>query len=140
MLDEEKCLSSEDKDLLLWASENGAFLSSPSHEDFKTVCRLVDSGHLFKGQPLNNGTEDPSSLAISDSTSKSYYSITEKGFTVLQCNFLWEVHDKASAHPIVVAHVNECKVDCDQNCLLSHKEMASQPIKIFKEIKPDLSL
>jgi hypothetical protein len=133
MHEQEKCLSNEAKDLLLWAAQNGAFLSDASQEDFKTLCQLVDSGHLFKGHPLNDSTEDLSRVAVSDSTSEAYYSITKKGFAILQCNFLWNVYDEASAHPIVVAHVNECKVECDQNCLHHHKQLVSEPIKIFKK-------
>lgn len=106
----DKCLTSKQMDLLLWAAQNGAFLSSPEHQDFEMICQLVESGHLFQGQPIN-----------CNAPATTHYSLTKKGFSVLQCNFLWNVYDEASAYQQVIAHVNECKVDCKQTCLREKK-------------------
>lgn len=119
----EKCLSREAKDLLLWVAQNGAFLSDAQHEEFKTVCQLVDSGHLFHGLSINNDSP----------TGAAYYSITKKGFTALQCNFLWDVYDEDKAHPHVVAHVNESRLECHQQCLHESKTNSGEPIKIFRK-------
>lgn len=115
----EKCLTSEEIHLLLWAAQNGAFLSSPEHNEFEIICQLVESGHLFHSQPIN-----------SIDAASTYYSITKKGFAVLQCNFLWNVYDETSAHQHVVAHVNECKLDCHQSCLQEKKVSVNNQLKI----------
>jgi len=119
----EKCLTSEEMDLLLWAAQNGAFLSSPEHQEFEIICQLVESGHLFHGQPMN-----------SVDAAATHYSITKKGFAVLQCNFLWNVYDETSAHQHVVAHVNECRLDCNQACLHDKKMHINNTIKISSQI------
>ncbi|OIQ85050.1 hypothetical protein GALL_331220 [mine drainage metagenome] len=118
----EKCLTSEGMDILLWAAQNGAFLSSPEHKEFETICQLVASGHLFYGQAMNN---------LDSGT--AYYSITKKGFAVLQCNFLWNVYDETNAHQHVIEHINECRLDCHQSCLQEKKAGTSEQIKITNE-------
>lgn len=126
MQGKEKCLTIEDKDLLLWVAQNGSFSANSEHGDFEAICKLVASGHLFKGQPLNN--EDKSSIE------ESYYSITKKGFSVLKCNFLWETYHETDAHPHVVAHVNGSKLDCEQSCLLERKQISGEVIKVFRKV------
>lgn len=118
----EKCLSSEEMDLLLWAAQNGAFLSSPEHTEFEIICQLVTSGHLFHGQTIS-----------SIDAAATHYSITKKGFAVLQCNFLWNVYDETSAYQHVVAHVNECRLDCNQTCLRDRKVSIDNTIKISSQ-------
>lgn len=115
----EKCLTTEEMDLLLWAAQNGAFLSAPERDEFETLCQLVDSGHMFHNQPISN------SIAAA-----TYYSITKKGFAVLQCNFLWNVYDETNAYQHVVAHVNECRLDCNQACLHERKVSINNTINI----------
>lgn len=123
MQESEKCLSRDAMDLLLWAAKNGAFPLESSPQDIEMIGHLVDSGHLFHGQSINEGDD-----------ASSYYSITKKGFSVLQCNFLWDVYDESAAHPHVLSHVNEAHVDCDQTCLRHEvKANDSVPIKIIRK-------
>ncbi len=123
MQENEKCLSRDAMDLLLWAAKNGAFSLDSSLKDAEIIGHLVDSGHLFHGQSIDEGD-----------VASSYYSITKKGFSVLQCNFLWDVYDEGAAHPIVISHVNEAHLDCEQTCL-RHEIKASDvtPVKIFRK-------
>ena len=126
MQGKEKCLSIEEKDLLLWVAQNGAFLSNAKQHDYVTICKLVASGHLFHGQSFNANDD-----ACSE---EAYFSLTKKGFSVLECNFLWETYCATNAHPHVVAHVNGSKLECEQTCLHKRKQISGELIKIFEKV------
>lgn len=91
MTENEKCLSNESIEILFRIAEKGRGVSYSRQDDFKIICSLVDSGHIFQGKSLN---ASPSSI---------FYSITKKGFLALQCNLLWNTDDEVNAHQQVVA-------------------------------------
>jgi hypothetical protein len=91
MTENKKCLSNESIEILFRIAENGGGVSYSRQDDFKNICSLVDSGHIFQGKSLNTS---PSSV---------FYSITKKGYLALQSNLLWNTDDEVNAPQQVVA-------------------------------------
>ncbi len=118
MSENEKCLSNESIEILFRIAEKGGALSYSRQDDFKVISSLVDSGHIFQGQLLN------------DSLGSISYSITKKGFLALQCNLLWNTYADVNAHQHVMAHINQSKLDCHQGCLLRKNTLVKEPIKM----------
>jgi len=108
-----KCLSDEQIEVLLYAAGKGAFISGPGLKEYETVCSLVETCHLYRG-------EDQADRPVF-----AYYSITKKGHSALVCNSMKDIYSQTSLHPHLVSHVKKTKLDCSQACL---------PEKIIHEV------
>lgn len=100
-----KCLCNEQIEVLLYAAEKGAFISGLGREEFETLCSLVETGHMYRGD------------ALTDYPESAYYSITQKGHSALVCNSIKDLYDKTSLYPHLAAHIKTSRLDCSQVCM-----------------------
>lgn len=100
-----KCLSDEQLEVLLYAANNGSFISGPGQEEFEAVCSLVLTGQLHRG-------EAPSGLVDC-----AYFSLTKKGHTEMVCNSMKDIYSKETLRSNLVAHIKTAELDCSQVCL-----------------------